>query len=167
MNSVFISCGMLAPRYLVSYLHCDNAATTETDFPWMCQIWCLLIIPANLHFVSAVIPFSLQLNVSYLSAFTCKKGKAIPTIGTGGPWGCETSGIPYFLYNQLKDGDEVVSLTCRMQFTPQKNSCYSLVKLRAGVQLEGLGKLKKSNDFIGNRTCDLPACIKTYVGAAV
>jgi hypothetical protein len=26
------------------------------------------------------------------------------------------------------------------------------------VRLEGLGKLKKFNDLIGNRTCDLPAC---------
>jgi hypothetical protein len=26
------------------------------------------------------------------------------------------------------------------------------------VRLEGLGKLKKSNDLIGNRTGDLPAC---------
>jgi hypothetical protein len=26
------------------------------------------------------------------------------------------------------------------------------------VQREGLGKLKKSNDLIGNRTCNLPAC---------
>jgi hypothetical protein len=26
------------------------------------------------------------------------------------------------------------------------------------VGLEGLGKLKNSNDLIGNRTCDLPAC---------
>jgi hypothetical protein len=26
------------------------------------------------------------------------------------------------------------------------------------VQLEGLGKLKKSNDFIGNLSRDLPAC---------
>jgi hypothetical protein len=26
------------------------------------------------------------------------------------------------------------------------------------VRLEGLGQLKKSNDLIGNRTSDLPAC---------
>jgi hypothetical protein len=29
---------------------------------------------------------------------------------------------------------------------------------RAIVRLEGLGKLKKSSDLMGNRTCDLPAC---------
>jgi hypothetical protein len=29
---------------------------------------------------------------------------------------------------------------------------------RAIMQLEGLGQLKKSNDLIGNRTRDLPAC---------
>jgi hypothetical protein len=27
------------------------------------------------------------------------------------------------------------------------------------VLLEGLGQLKKKNDFIGNRTHDIPACI--------
>jgi hypothetical protein len=32
------------------------------------------------------------------------------------------------------------------------------VDTRAIVQLEGLGQLKKFNDRIGNRTCDLPAC---------
>jgi hypothetical protein len=26
------------------------------------------------------------------------------------------------------------------------------------MRLEGLGKLKKSNDLIGNQTCELPAC---------
>jgi hypothetical protein len=26
------------------------------------------------------------------------------------------------------------------------------------VRLEWLGQLRKSNDLIGNRTCDLPAC---------
>jgi hypothetical protein len=29
---------------------------------------------------------------------------------------------------------------------------------RAIVRLEGLSKLKKSNELIGNCTCDLPAC---------
>jgi hypothetical protein len=32
------------------------------------------------------------------------------------------------------------------------------VDLRAIVQLEGLGKLKKSSDLIGAPTCNLPAC---------
>jgi hypothetical protein len=32
------------------------------------------------------------------------------------------------------------------------------VDARAIVRLEGLGKLKKSNNVLGNRTCDLPAC---------
>jgi hypothetical protein len=32
------------------------------------------------------------------------------------------------------------------------------VELRALVRLEGLGQLKNSDDLIGNRTRDLPAC---------
>jgi hypothetical protein len=46
---------------------------------------------------------------------------------------------------------------------PQKSSWYSfllrgLVYPRAIVRLEGLGQLKNSNDLIGNRTHDFPAC---------
>jgi hypothetical protein len=36
---------------------------------------------------------------------------AIPVTGSGGPQGCETSRLPYFLDNRLTDGGEVVSLT--------------------------------------------------------
>jgi hypothetical protein len=46
---------------------------------------------------------------------------------------------------------------------PQEDSWYSFLSEaestpRAIVRLEGLGHLKKSNDFIGKRTRDLPAC---------
>jgi hypothetical protein len=37
-------------------------------------------------------------------------------------------------------------------------SLRGLVDPRVIVRLEGLGKLKKSNDLIGIRTRDLPAC---------
>jgi hypothetical protein len=36
-------------------------------------------------------------------------GKAVPVTGRGGPYGCETSRLPYFLDNRLTDGGEVVS----------------------------------------------------------
>jgi hypothetical protein len=38
----------------------------------------------------------------------------------GGPWGCETSSLPYFLYNRHTDSSEVVSLRRRQRFTPMK-----------------------------------------------
>jgi hypothetical protein len=60
-----------------------------------------------------------------------KKVKAIPVIGCGSPEGCETSKLPHFLDNQLTNGGEAVSLTCRPPFTP-----------RATVWLERLGQLK-------------------------
>jgi hypothetical protein len=46
-----------------------------------------------------------------------KEGKAIPVTGRGGPQGCETPRLPYFLDNRLTDGGEVVSLTRRPPFT--------------------------------------------------
>jgi hypothetical protein len=48
------------------------------------------------------------------------KNKAISVTCRGGPGGCETSRLPYFLDNQLTDGGEVVSLTRRPPFTTRK-----------------------------------------------
>jgi hypothetical protein len=87
-----------------------------------------------------------------------KKGKAIPVTGRGGPWGCETSRLQYFLDNRLTDGDKFVNLTRRLP--PGRFlvliSVGGWVDPRAIVRLEGLGQLKKSNDLIGTRTHDLP-----------
>jgi hypothetical protein len=47
-----------------------------------------------------------------------RQGKAIPVIGREGPWGCQTSRLPYFLDNRLTDGGKVASLTQRPLFTP-------------------------------------------------
>jgi hypothetical protein len=54
------------------------------------------------------------------------KVKAIPITDRGGPYGCETSRLPHFLYNRLTDGGEVVSLTRRSAaLYPQEVSWYS------------------------------------------
>jgi hypothetical protein len=55
-----------------------------------------------------------------LSCPYSKNGKAIPVTGREGPYSCETSRLSHFLDNQLTDGGEVVSLTCRPPFTPRK-----------------------------------------------
>jgi hypothetical protein len=52
------------------------------------------------------------------------KGKAIPVTGRRSPHSFETPMLPNFLNNRLTDGSEVVSLTCRLPFTPKKDSCY-------------------------------------------
>jgi hypothetical protein len=46
-----------------------------------------------------------------------KIGKAIPVKGREGPWGCETSRLPHFLDNRLRDGGEVFSSRRRPPFT--------------------------------------------------
>jgi hypothetical protein len=38
-------------------------------------------------------------------------GEAIPVTGRGGP-GCETSRVPHFLENRLKDGGKFATITC-------------------------------------------------------
>jgi hypothetical protein len=48
------------------------------------------------------------------------KGKATPVTGRESPEDCETSRLPHFLDNRLKDAREVVSLACRRSLTPRK-----------------------------------------------
>jgi hypothetical protein len=58
----------------------------------------------------------------------CKKRKAIPVTGHGGPFGCEISIIPHFLENRFTDGVEIASLTRRRTaLYPQKDSSYSFL----------------------------------------
>jgi hypothetical protein len=40
-----------------------------------------------------------------------EESRAIPVTGRGGPYGYETSRLPHFLDNRLRDGGEVVSIT--------------------------------------------------------
>jgi hypothetical protein len=76
------------------------------------------------------------------------KGKAIPVIGRGGPYGCETLRFPHFLDNWPTDGGKVASPMHRPPCTPQEDSWYSFlleaVDLMAIVWLEGLDKFKRS-----------------------
>jgi hypothetical protein len=68
--------------------------------------------PSNYEKVVSVMP-SLSMYVKI-----GKKDKAIPVSGRGGPQGCETSRLPYFVDSRLTDGGEV-SLTRRPPFTPR------------------------------------------------
>jgi hypothetical protein len=90
------------------------------------------------------------------------KGKAIPVPGVGGPQGCETSRLSHFLDNRLTDGGEVVSLTRVPPFTPRKipgtHFCYRLRRPQGHSAAGRIRSIEKSNDFIRNRTRDLPAC---------
>jgi hypothetical protein len=62
----------------------------------------------------------LPIKIDYCKDSQCKKGKAIPVTGHGGPQGCETSRLPHFLDNRLTDSGKVVSLTRRPPFTSRK-----------------------------------------------
>jgi hypothetical protein len=58
---------------------------------------------------------------------TVIKSKVIPVTGHGGPLGCEMLRFPHFLDNRLTDGGEVVSITRRPSFSPQKDFWYSIL----------------------------------------
>jgi hypothetical protein len=81
-----------------------------------------------------------------LSFSVRNKDKAAPVTGRGGPQCCETSRLSHLLDNQLT-GKSLVLLPVR-----------GGVDLKAIIWLEGLDKLKKSNDLIGNRIYNLSAC---------
>jgi hypothetical protein len=90
------------------------------------------------------------------------KGKGIPGTGHGGPQGCETSRLPRFLDNRLTDTDEVFSLMRWPAFTPRKipgtHFCSGLSRYQDYSAAGRIRSIKKSNDLIGNRTRDVPAC---------
>jgi hypothetical protein len=77
------------------------------------------------------------------------KGKAIPVIGRGGLYGCETSKLPHFLDNSLTDSGHVVSLTRRPAGLPLPTGRFLVlisvtvwVEPRAIMLMETLGQLK-------------------------
>jgi hypothetical protein len=56
-----------------------------------------------------------------------QKKESYRVTGREGPQGCETSRLPHFIDNRLTDGGEIVSLTRRPPFTPQKDFWYSFL----------------------------------------
>jgi hypothetical protein len=50
----------------------------------------------------------------------CKKYKAIPVTGHGGPYGFEKLRLPHFVDNRLTNGSEVVSLKRRLHLLPER-----------------------------------------------
>jgi hypothetical protein len=93
---------------------------------------------------------------------TMVKGKAIPVTGREGPYGCETPRLPHFLDSRLAGGDEVVGLTRRPPFTPQKDFwhsfCYRLSRPQGHSAPGRIRSIEKSNALIGNGTGDFSAC---------
>jgi hypothetical protein len=90
------------------------------------------------------------------------KGKAIPVTGRGGPWGCETSRFLHFLDNRLRDSSEVVRITLGRPLPSLRFLVLVYIKWLSRPQghnaVGRITPIEKSNELIGNRTRDLPAC---------
>jgi hypothetical protein len=97
----------------------------------------------------------------YIYEFQQKVSKAIPVTGRGGPQGCETSRLPYFLDNRITGDGEVVSLTRRPPYTarkiPDTRFCYRLSR-HQGHSAPGRITINKKSNVTRNRTRDFPAC---------
>jgi hypothetical protein len=82
-------------------------------------------------------------NVTTCMGLLPKKCKAIHVTGFGGPYGFETSRIPYFLDNWLTDGGEVANLTRQSAaLYPQEDSWYSFLLPALGLIMLGVWKLR-------------------------
>jgi hypothetical protein len=80
------------------------------------------------------------------------KGEAISVTGHRGPWGCESSRLPYFLGPRQSANRWRRPTALYLQ----EGSWYSF--LSSGPNAAGgIRQIEKSNGFIGNRTRDLPA----------
>jgi hypothetical protein len=114
-----------------------------------------LCLPAHIQCASLISPTRATCPANVI------KGEAIPVTDRGGPQGCETSRLPHFLDNRLTDDGEV-SLTRRPHFTPRKipgtHFCWRLSRHQGHNAAGRIRSIKKSDDLIGNRTRDLPAC---------
>jgi hypothetical protein len=82
------------------------------------------------------------------------EGKAIPVTGFGGPEVCETSRLPHFLDNRLRDDGEV-SLTRRQPFTPRKipgtDFCQRLSRPQGHSAAGRVRSIEKSNALSTNK----------------
>lgn len=73
---------------------------------------------------------------------------------------CETSGLPHFLYNQLKDDGGVVSPTRRPPVIRKisNTNCYWMFRpTKAYIAAERNGSIGNRSDVIRNRIIDLSA----------
>jgi hypothetical protein len=77
------------------------------------------------------------------------------------------SRLPHFRDNRQADGGELSPLSTGCALLPTKipdtHFCYRLSKPHAIMWLEGLYKLKKANNLIGNRTQFLPMSEDYYM----
>jgi hypothetical protein len=94
-------------------------------------------------------------NVAGSADITGIKDEAIHVTSREGSKACETSRIPHFLDNWLIDGG-------RPPFTPRKSPGTHLCSRPSRPQGHSaagrIRSVEKSNDLIGARTRDLPAC---------
>jgi hypothetical protein len=122
---------------------------------WWYDVWFLMMMAKEVK----------MSNIDLFYGTDICKGKAITVTGRGGPKDCEASRLPRSSRQAATDGGEVVILTRLPPCNPPPPGRFLvLISVRGWVdprpigRLEGLGQLNKSDELIGNRIRDLPAC---------
>ena len=83
--------------------------------------------------------------------------KSSPSISQDRPWGFQEVWSSQISRKLAHEGGKIVSPMHQPAIPPRKYSWY-LFLLEAALNLGPKRKMKNSNDIIGNRTHDLPAC---------
>jgi hypothetical protein len=110
-----------SPSDKVAHLYTQEPGSLfVASYYW--QFWevCTSFWP-NLFFSCTLLSLVLTCKVYFAGLITNFIPGAVDSVtGRGGPQGCETSRLPYFLNNWLTDGGKVVSIQGQPPFTPRK-----------------------------------------------
>jgi hypothetical protein len=150
----------------------DNAVWVRSEQHLFSGLPIFLPFPgSNIRFSSKIVCLPVFPRDPQMTSACLNESKAIPVIGRGGPYSCETSRLPHFLDTRLTGCGEVVSPTCRPLFTPRKipgtHFCQRLSRPQGHSAAGGITYIEKPSDLIRNRIRDLLVCSIVHVSVGL